>query len=86
MTAGAAISGRAIVDRYFVLFDNRARWKKVTKWANKKDEFGKRAFCLCWPVSLHDKESDDEFLPVLAVDQRAATDERNSSRRAWLAL
>jgi 3-methyladenine DNA glycosylase AlkD len=71
----------AIVDTIcFVLFDKSPHaWKKVTKWATKKDEFGKRAaFALLACLALHDKESDDEcFAECLPLIERAATDERN---------
>ena len=64
----------------FVLFDKSPHaWKKVTKWATKKDEFGKRAaFALLACLALHDKESDDEcFAEFLPLIERAATEGRD---------
>jgi 3-methyladenine DNA glycosylase AlkD len=71
----------AIVDTIcFVLFDKSPHaWPKVTKWAKKKDEFGKRAaFALLACLALHDKDAeDDRFVELLPLVEKAATDERN---------
>jgi 3-methyladenine DNA glycosylase AlkD len=64
----------------FHLFDRTPHaWKKVTKWARRRDEFGKRAaFALLACLALHDKETGDEpFLECLPLIERAADDERN---------
>jgi 3-methyladenine DNA glycosylase AlkD len=64
----------------FVLFDQTPlAWKKVAAWSRRRDEFGKRAaFALLASLSLHDKSaSDAQFLRVLPLIERAATDDRN---------
>jgi len=69
----------------FHLFDKTAHaWGRVSAWANKKDEFGKRAaFALMWGLSVHDKRSGDApFLKGLALIERAADDDRNFVKKA----
>ncbi len=64
----------------FVLFDRPPlAWKKVAPWSRRRDEFGKRAaFALLASLSLHDKTaSDAQFLRMLPLVERAATDDRN---------
>ena len=64
----------------FVLFDRTPlAWKKVAAWSRRRDEFGKRAaFALLASLSLHDKTaSDAQFLRMLPLIERAATDDRN---------
>lgn len=64
----------------FVLFDRTPlAWKKVVAWSRRCDEFGKRAaFALLASLSLHDKTaSDAQFLRMLPLIERAATDDRN---------
>ena len=64
----------------FVLFDRTPlAWKKVVAWSRRRDEFGKRAaFALLASLSLHDKTaSDAQFLRMLPLIERAATDDRN---------
>jgi 3-methyladenine DNA glycosylase AlkD len=59
-------------------------WKKVKDWSRRDDEFTKRAAyallaCLAW----HDKNAKDaEFIKLLSVVKRGATDERNFVKKA----
>jgi 3-methyladenine DNA glycosylase AlkD len=69
----------------FKLFDRTPHaWSKVTAWAGKKDEFGKRgAFALLWGLTVHDKTAADaSFVRGLALIERAAGDERNFVKKA----
>jgi 3-methyladenine DNA glycosylase AlkD len=64
----------------FKLFDqlpHASGW--VEAWANRKDEFQKRAaFALLASLALHDKDADDKaFTKFLPLIEAAATDERN---------
>ena len=58
--------------------------KKVVDWSNREEEFTKRAAyallaCLAW----HDKDAKDaEFIKLLPVVKRGATDERNFVKKA----
>lgn len=64
----------------FHLFDKTPHaWKKVSRWATRRDEFVKRAaFALLASVALHDKLAPSEaFLRALPLIERAASDERN---------
>ena len=64
----------------FHLFDRtRHAWSKCESWANRKEEFVKRAaYALMACLALHDKKADDkEFLRYLPLIERAASDERN---------
>jgi 3-methyladenine DNA glycosylase AlkD len=64
----------------FFLFDRTPHaWRKVEKWARRRDEFGKRAaFALLASLALHDRDTGDApFLRCLPLVERAATDERN---------
>jgi 3-methyladenine DNA glycosylase AlkD len=64
----------------FHLFDRTAHaWRKVALWANRRDEFVKRAaFALLASLALHDKETEDEpFARCLPLIERAADDSRN---------
>jgi 3-methyladenine DNA glycosylase AlkD len=64
----------------FHLFDKTPyAWSKVEKWANRKDEFVKRAaFALIASVALHDKKAPDApFLKSLKLIENAADDDRN---------
>ncbi len=64
----------------FKLFDQLPHaFGRIEAWANRKDEFQKRAaFALLASLALHDKDADDkaftEFLPLI---ETAADDERN---------
>jgi len=69
----------------FHLFDRTPHaWGRVSAWAKKKDEFGRRAaFALMWGLSVHDKRSGDApFLEGLALIERAAGDDRNFVKKA----
>lgn len=69
----------------FALFDRTAsRWRKVTQWASKKDEYQRRAaFALLWGLTVHDKDADDaHYLEGLALIEQASTDERHYVKKA----
>jgi len=59
-------------------------WKKVMDWSKREEEFTKRAAyallaCLAW----HDKDAKDvEFIKLLPVVKRGATDKRNFVKKA----
>ena len=59
-------------------------WKKVMEWSKREEEFTKRAAyallaCLAW----HDKDAKDvEFIKLLPVVKRGATDKRNFVKKA----
>ncbi len=63
---------------------NHLAWKKIIDWAEIEEEFVKRtAFSLIACLAWHDKKaSDDEFIEVLPVIIREATDERNFVKKA----
>jgi 3-methyladenine DNA glycosylase AlkD len=64
----------------FCLFDRSPHaWRKVTKWAVLRDEYGKRAaFALLASLALHDKDASDEpFIDGLHSIEVAASDDRN---------
>ena len=64
----------------FKLFDQVPHaFGRVAAWANRKDEFQKRAaFALLACLALHDKDADDKaFTKFLPLIEAAATDERN---------
>ena len=64
----------------FKLFDQVPHaFGRVTAWANRKDEFQKRAaFALLACLALHDEHADDKaFVQLLPLIEAAATDERN---------
>ena len=58
--------------------------KKIMDWSEREEEFVKRAaFSLIACLAWHDKKaSDDEFIELLPVIIRAATDERNYVKKA----
>lgn len=58
--------------------------KKIVDWSVRKEEFVKRAaFSLIASLAVHDKESEDEeFIRLLPVIKREATDERNFVKKA----
>lgn len=69
----------------FALFDRTPHaWAKVDQWADKTEEFSKRAaFALLWALSMHDKAAGDErFAHGLALIEQAASDERNFVTKA----
>jgi len=57
---------------------------KIRKWANHKDEYVKRAsFALLASMALKHKESTDaDYLPLLPLMEKAASDERNFVKKA----
>jgi len=59
-------------------------WSKVPAWADRRDEFVRRAgFALLATLAVHDKQADDtRFLGALPLIEAAATDERNFVRKA----
>ena len=64
----------------FQLFDRTPHaWSKVAKWADRREEFVKRAaFALLASLALHDKTAGDApFLDSLRLIEQAAGDERN---------
>jgi len=63
---------------------NPLAWKKIVDWSEREEEFVKRAaFSLVACLAWHDKKaSDDEFIGLLPVIRRAATDERNFVKKA----
>jgi 3-methyladenine DNA glycosylase AlkD len=69
----------------FVLFDRTPHaWRKVEQWANRREEFVKRAaFALLWGLTVHDKTAGDEmFTRALQLVERAAKDERHFVKKA----
>lgn len=63
---------------------SRLAWKKIIDWSEREEEFVKRtAFSLIACLAWHDKKaSDEEFIKLLPVITRAATDERNFVKKA----
>jgi 3-methyladenine DNA glycosylase AlkD/uncharacterized protein YdhG (YjbR/CyaY superfamily) len=64
----------------FKLFDRTPHaFGKVAQWANRREEFQKRAgFALLACLALHDKRADNNaFVRCLPLIETAATDERN---------
>ena len=59
-------------------------WQKIAEWSEREEEFVKRAaFALIACLAWHDKQaSDEEFIHVLPVIQRGATDGRNFVKKA----
>jgi 3-methyladenine DNA glycosylase AlkD len=59
-------------------------WPKAAEWSAREEEFVKRAgFVLMATLAVHDKKASDEsFLPLLAVIEREAGDERNFVKKA----
>jgi len=59
-------------------------WGKMAEWAAREEEFVRRAaFALGATIAVHDKKRDDaDFLPLLALAERAASDERNFVKKA----
>jgi 3-methyladenine DNA glycosylase AlkD len=69
----------------FHLFDRTPHaWGKVWSWADKPDEFVKRAaFALLASLTVHDKQAGDEpFAEGLVLVERAANDEWNFVKKA----
>jgi 3-methyladenine DNA glycosylase AlkD len=59
-------------------------WHKAAEWPLRNEEFVKRAgFVLGATLGVHDKNADDaRFVPLLALAEREATDERNMVKKA----
>jgi 3-methyladenine DNA glycosylase AlkD len=59
-------------------------WIKAVEWTTRPEEYVKRAgFALGATLAVHEKgASDTAFLPLLAADEREATDERNMVKKA----
>mgnify|MGYP001611954954 CR=1 FL=1 len=59
-------------------------WKKVEEFAKRKEEFVKRTgFTLMACLAVHDKKAKDkDFIKLLPLIKREATDERNFVRKA----
>lgn len=69
----------------FALFDRTPHaWGKVSQWANRREEFTKRAaFALLWGLTVHDKQADDApFVEGLVLVEHAATDERHFVKKS----
>lgn len=69
----------------FALFDRTPHaWNKVAEWSGDQREFVKRAgFALLASLAGHDKAArDEQFLAVLPLIERGATDERNFVKKA----
>jgi 3-methyladenine DNA glycosylase AlkD len=59
-------------------------WEKAAKWPDRDEEFVKRAgFVLGATLAVHERATDDSrFLPLLALAERKAADERNIVKKA----
>jgi 3-methyladenine DNA glycosylase AlkD len=59
-------------------------WKKIHDWSERDQEFVKRAaFALVACLAWHDKKANDQqFIVLLPVLKRGATDERNYVKKA----
>jgi 3-methyladenine DNA glycosylase AlkD len=67
------------------LFDKTTfAWKKVYEWAERDEEFVKRAaFSIIAGLSVHDKKSfDEKFEELFSLIKKASTDERNYVKKA----
>lgn len=67
-----------------VFEEKQLAWKNVFDWSEREEEFVRRAaFSLIACLAWHDKKATDEqFIQLLAVIRRGATDERNFVKRA----
>ena len=63
---------------------NQLAWKKIMDWSEREEEFVKRtAFSLIACLAWHDKKASDvEFLELLPIIVREATDGRNFVKKA----
>ena len=59
-------------------------WEKAAEWPGRDAEFVKRAgFVLGATLAVHDKAAEDaRFIPLLALAEREATDDRNLVKKA----
>jgi 3-methyladenine DNA glycosylase AlkD len=67
------------------LFDRTAvAYRKAQEWSEREEEFVKRAgFTLMAALSVHDKKaSDEDFVRLLPVIKKHATDDRNYVKKA----
>jgi len=67
------------------LFDkNILAWKKAVEWAERKEEFVRRAgFALMACLTVHDKKAKDEdFLKFFPIIKKHSNDERNFVKKA----
>ncbi len=67
------------------LFDRTAvAYRKAQEWSEREEEFVKRAgFALMAALSVHDKKaSDEDFIKLLPLIKKHATDERNYVKKA----
>ena len=62
----------------------RFAWAKAAEWAGREPEFVRRAaFALGATLAVHDKVAHDaRFVPLLALAEQAAADERNGVKKA----
>ena len=67
-----------------VLRESPVGWAKAVEWPGRDEEFVKRAgFALGATLAVHDKRRDDhDFLPLVALAEREACDERNFVKKA----
>ena len=69
----------------FHLFDRTPHaWRKVERWAARRDEFVKRAaFALLASLALHDKRTGDApFSDALSIVEAASDDDRNFVKKS----
>lgn len=67
------------------LFDRTAAaYRKAQEWSEREEEFVKRAgFALMAALSVHDKKaSDEDFVKLLPLIKKHATDDRNYVKKA----
>lgn len=67
------------------LFDKKPiAWKKAIEWANRKEEFVRRAgFALMACLAWHDKKAKDkDFLKFFPIIKQYSTDDRNFVKKA----
>jgi 3-methyladenine DNA glycosylase AlkD len=69
---------------YSMLSELSHAWRKSQQWAKRNDEFVRRAaFATIAGLAVHDKRSDDDaFLPMLALCETYAFDDRNLVKKA----
>jgi 3-methyladenine DNA glycosylase AlkD len=68
----------------YLFIYTRFGWKKAVEWSRRREEFVKRAaYSLMAYLAIHDKAaSDAQFLRLLPIIEREASDERNFVRKA----
>jgi 3-methyladenine DNA glycosylase AlkD len=67
------------------LFDKHPlAWKKIGEWANREEEFVKRAgYTLIACLALHDKKAkDDQFIQYIPIIKDGVDDDRNFVKKA----